>query len=442
MDQDCIESEICLFSSTLDVNGVLVLDAIVNGPTWESCITLEINYDACYFAMCLTITQTFPLVVEMSTAGNNDIPEPSSPLAKKRRKGTMKGKQPKYVIKLPPLKKAPVVESPLIQPSPSEVENIVPIPSQPLVVEPTPYQPSIVQPMPSQPPIVQPIQPHINQPMPSQPLPSSMGSHCAAPRRTSLSSPSEHNASPISIPSRVNQNVPEVEQQTSTEAGEPSTYVDDDPHVGAVLEIIEPCNDGFYPSRVASQAITKTIKQQYVQPWPTWGAMSDEEKNVFFQRFKATISEAASCGGGEDISPLDPVEEEKLRNKSWLVAAGGKNPKGRVYGVGKLNQGYICGDTFPQQTSSFAAADSQKIIRLEEEVRQSREEVRQSREENQRLQKKLQSLVSVVLPLLPPAAQIILQDLDEQQQNDDQNQDAQEDDQHHAENSPPHYADY
>ncbi|KAL2340509.1 hypothetical protein Fmac_008449 [Flemingia macrophylla] len=37
-------------------------------------------------------------------------------------------------------------------------------------------------------------------------------------------------------------------------------------------------------------------------------------------------SEAASCGGGEEISPLDPVEEEKLRNKSWLVAVGGKNP--------------------------------------------------------------------------------------------------------------------
>ncbi|KAL2329816.1 hypothetical protein Fmac_017397 [Flemingia macrophylla] len=94
--------------------------------------------------------------------------------------------------------------------------------------------------------------------------------------------------------------------------------------------------------------------------------------------------QAASCGGGEETSSLDHVEEEKLRNKSWLVAAGGKNPKGRVYGVGKLNEGYLSRETFTQQTST-SAADSQKIIRLEEEIRQYREDFRQSREENQRL---------------------------------------------------------
>ncbi|KAL2339770.1 hypothetical protein Fmac_007710 [Flemingia macrophylla] len=318
---------------------------------------------------------------------------------------TMKGKRPKYVIKLP-LQKAPVVESSIVQPNPSEAENIEPIPSQPSVVQPTPSQPPIVQPMPSEPPIVQP-----NQPISSQPIPSSMASQCAGARGISLSSPSQHNASPISMPSRCNQNVLEVDRHMSTETGEPSTYVDDDPPVGAVLQIIEPCNDGFYLSKVASKAITKTIKQQYVQSWLSWGAMSDEDKNVFFQRFKEEFqtifsqarSEVASCGGGEEISPLDPVQEEKMRNKSWLVAAGGKNPKGRVYGVGKLHEDYLCRQTFTQQTSTSTAADSQKILRLEEEIRQSREEFRQSREENQRLQRKLESLVNVVLPLLPPA---------------------------------------
>ncbi|KAL2347315.1 hypothetical protein Fmac_001315 [Flemingia macrophylla] len=314
----------------------------------------------------------------------------------------MKGKRPKYVIKLP-LQKAPVVESPIVQPNPSEAENIEPIPSEPSVVQPTPSQPPIVQP---------------NQPISSQPIPSSMASQCDGAKGISLSSPSQHNASPISMPSQCNQNVLEVDQQMSTETGEPSTYVDDDPHVGAVLQIIEPCNDGFYPSRVASKAITKTIKQQFVQPWLSWGAMSDEDKNVFFQRFKEEFqtifsqarSEAASCGGGEEISPLDLVQEEKMRNKSWLVVA---------------------------------TADSQKILRLEEEIRQSREEFRQSREENQRLQRKLESLVNVVLPFLPPAAQIILQDINEQPQNEGQNQDdAQEGDQHHGQNSSPPYADY
>ncbi|KAL2340508.1 hypothetical protein Fmac_008448 [Flemingia macrophylla] len=53
--------------------------------------------------------------------------------------------------------------------------------------------------------------------------------------------------------------------------------------------------------------------------WPANTSGSDEA---------TARSEAASCGGGEEISPLDPVEEEKLRNKSWLVAVGGKNPEG------------------------------------------------------------------------------------------------------------------
>jgi len=139
---------------------------------------------------------------------------------------------------------------------------------------------------------------------------------------------------------------------------------------------------------------------------------------------------------------LDPSEEEKLRKKIWLVAAGGKNPKRRVYGVGKLNENYLCWEAFTQQPSSSTSMDSQKILRLEEEIRQSREEFRQSREENQRLQRKLESLVTVVLPLLPPAPQTILQDVNEQPQNEDQNKDdARERDHQHGQNSS-HYADY
>jgi len=45
---------------------------------------------------------------------------------------------------------------------------------------------------------------------------------------------------------------------------------------------------------------------------------------------------------------LDPIEEKKLRKKSWLVVVGGKNPKGRVYGVGKLNERNSCGESFTQ----------------------------------------------------------------------------------------------
>ena len=57
---------------------------------------------------------------------------------------------------------------------------------------------------------------------------------------------------------------------------------------------------------------------------------------------------------------MDPSEEEKLRKKSWSV--------------GKLNENYLCWEAFTQQPSSSTSMDSQKILRLEEEIRQSREE--------------------------------------------------------------------
>jgi len=114
----------------------------------------------------------------------------------------MKGRRPKYVLKLP-LEKTPILQSPT---------NVVPIPSQPLIAESTPSQPSIDQPMPSQPPIVQPMpsQPPIvilMQPNVNESIPSFMASQCARARLTSLSSPSGQNDSPTSIPSRLVQNV-------------------------------------------------------------------------------------------------------------------------------------------------------------------------------------------------------------------------------------------
>jgi len=84
------------------------------------------------------------------------------------------------------------------------------------------------------------VQPHVN-----EPTPSSMASQCVGARLTSLSSPSQQNDTQTSIPTRSIQNVLQEDQHMSTEeAGEPSINEDDDPHVGAMLEIIEPCNDG------------------------------------------------------------------------------------------------------------------------------------------------------------------------------------------------------
>ncbi|KOM43272.1 hypothetical protein LR48_Vigan05g087600 [Vigna angularis] len=50
---------------------------------------------------------------------------------------------------------------------------------------------------------------------------------------------------------------------------------------------IEPYGKGFIPSRIASQAITRSIKQQFLSPWPTWGAISNDDRKPFWERFQA-----------------------------------------------------------------------------------------------------------------------------------------------------------
>ncbi|KOM27968.1 hypothetical protein LR48_Vigan475s001000 [Vigna angularis] len=49
---------------------------------------------------------------------------------------------------------------------------------------------------------------------------------------------------------------------------------------------IEPYGKGFIPSRVASQTITRSIKQQFLSPWPTWGAIPDDNRKPFWERFQ------------------------------------------------------------------------------------------------------------------------------------------------------------
>ncbi|KOM41018.1 hypothetical protein LR48_Vigan04g121600 [Vigna angularis] len=52
---------------------------------------------------------------------------------------------------------------------------------------------------------------------------------------------------------------------------------------------IEPYGKGFIPSRVASQAITRSIKQQFLSPWPTWEAISDDDRKPFWERFQMKV---------------------------------------------------------------------------------------------------------------------------------------------------------
>ncbi|KAL2320207.1 hypothetical protein Fmac_029176 [Flemingia macrophylla] len=209
------------------------------------------------FAFTFAADNTVP-VVDMSSGGNKDIPETSSPAAKRGKKGTMKGKKPKYVIKLP-LQKALVVESPIVQPNPSEAENVVPIPSQPSAQlnDPFPTLHCSTDAFPT--PIVQPMQPNINQLI----FVATFTFIYGFPM--SLLLDAHHYLAPLNRMLHQSQCPPEIIRMSFR----------------------------FYPSRVASKAITKTIKQQFVQPWSSWGEIPDEQKTVFFERFKTVLQALA-----------------------------------------------------------------------------------------------------------------------------------------------------
>ncbi|XP_022635851.1 uncharacterized protein LOC111241507 [Vigna radiata var. radiata] len=74
---------------------------------------------------------------------------------------------------------------------------------------------------------------------------------------------------------------PSVDHDSAGEDG-------DDP-APADRPMIEPYGKGFVPSRVASQAITRSIKQQFLQPWPTWGVILPDDRKPFWERFKMKV---------------------------------------------------------------------------------------------------------------------------------------------------------
>ncbi|KOM27451.1 hypothetical protein LR48_Vigan406s026100 [Vigna angularis] len=250
----------------------------------------------------------------------------------------------------------------------------------------------------------------------------------------------------------------------------------------------------FYPTKTASKAITATIKQQFDEPWLTWGQIPKTVRDVFFDRFKRKVSwnpedeekwnmslyrqkcettkknrtsekggclhtrgfisvhedairlsqelgrsvhvdeifqqthirqstgefvdersrwthelfeakfsqirsEIASVGASA-CSPLDPTEEERLRNRCWLEAAGGKY-KGRVYGIGNVNYQDDYVDSYIQQTqtSSTQQQNVEEIVNLKSQLQ----------EYGQQLQK-FEGFICVILPFLPPSAVAAAQD--------------------------------
>jgi len=62
-------------------------------------------------------------------------------------------------------------------------------------------------------------------------------------------------------------------------------------------------------------------------------------------------------------TPLDPAQEERLRNSCWLEVAYGRY-KGRVYRVGRVDLQDDCVDHYLQQTQTYFSkeVDSKEIV--------------------------------------------------------------------------------
>ncbi|KOM47544.1 hypothetical protein LR48_Vigan07g124800 [Vigna angularis] len=141
---------------------------------------------------------------------------------------------------------------------------------------------------------------------------------------------------------------------------------------------IEPYGKGFIPSRVASQAITRSIKQQFLSPWPTWGAISDDDKKPFWERFQVR-SEHESAPTPDDASN---AEDDIRRTQRWIDIVGGKK-KGRVYGAGQLAANYTTsrGGTLKHQPSSSTTTPNEVVLRLTQALQQRDQEITDLRAE-------------------------------------------------------------
>ena len=141
--------------------------------------------------------------------------------------------------------------------------------------------------------------------------------------------------------------------------------------------------------------------------------------------------------GHQNHPPIDPVEEERIRNETWIRAVGGKSTEGRIYDIGQVTYNSTYVDKLIYHGSS---SHSQDFIELKQEVQTYKDS-------NDKLSQQVQSLVKVIQTLLPPDARTVFQQEQEQHQpssqhehgsqgnNEHQNQDQDKDDH-------PHYSTY
>ncbi|KAG5076821.1 hypothetical protein JHK82_055516 [Glycine max] len=131
------------------------------------------------------------------------------------------------------------------------------------------------------------------------------------------------------------------------------------------------------PSPVpASTPSPSSVDARGPSPIPT-STPSPSPPEEFEARLSQARFDAVSSFGESQLTPLDLTEEQRLRSRCWIAAAGPKR-KGCLYGTRDLAHTYKCGsDSFIQhsQGSSSSPEDAAEINRLREELHQSKEEM-------------------------------------------------------------------
>ncbi|KOM47479.1 hypothetical protein LR48_Vigan07g118300 [Vigna angularis] len=182
---------------------------------------------------------------------------------------------------------------------------------------------------------------------------------------------------------------------------------DADPHSSSAANNMEECSNsrpmitpvggGFYPTKTASKAITATIKEQFDEPWLTWGAIPKSTRDVFFERFKS--QELGRSVHVDEIFQQTHIRQsigEFMDERSRRTHAAGGKYKGRVYGIGNVTSQDDCVDSYIQQTQASSTAqpqNSEEILNLKSQLQQY----------GQQLQN-LEGFIGVLLPFLPPSA--------------------------------------
>ncbi|KOM34384.1 hypothetical protein LR48_Vigan02g053400 [Vigna angularis] len=117
----------------------------------------------------------------------------------------------------------------------------------------------------------------------------------------------------------------------------------------------------------------------------------------------------------EACTPLDPTEEERLRNQCWLEVAGGRY-KGHVYGIENIIAQDDCVNSYIQQTQTSSSQQPivEDIFNLQTRVSTHDDQLRQ-------MTSQFQGFIGVMMQYLPPPtvtiAQQFLQSQDQPQTN-------------------------